>query len=274
MLKLLVTLFFITTLNAGVGISLADNYQKNSGLQWDWAMDSLEYFSFNQDDKVLDVGSGDGKITALIANTVSSGSVVGLDISESMVERANGQFNLNNLEFIQGSATSIPYQNQFDKVVSFCTLHWVLDQLKALVTMRDALVENGVLLIVTPGKANNNLATLAESVAKSEKWSPYFSDFKQERVYFTLEEYRQLLQEANLTTLSLKESLNITLYKDKEALINWIKPLVNFADHLTPDQKSLFIEDIADQMILNDPPLPDGSLPVKHLKIEAIATKG
>ena len=60
------------------------------------------------------------------------------------------------------------------------TLHWVLDQETALKLMRGSLKDNGTLLILTYGKAPNNLATLSEKIARS-----FFPAFKQERVYFT-----------------------------------------------------------------------------------------
>ncbi|MBA3723195.1 MAG: methyltransferase domain-containing protein [Parachlamydiaceae bacterium] len=276
MLRTLFTLLFCCfqiTITAGQGISLAADYQKNSGLQWDWAIESLKRFEFNPNDKVLDVGCGDGKITALIAYQVSQGIAVGMDISEKMIKQASLISKNENLIFFQGNANNIPFRGQFDKVVSFCTLHWVLDQKHAINSMKECLKQNGAMLLVLPGKAPNNLATLSEKIANSKKWSEYFPVFKQERVYFTSSEYIELLKEAKLDIQSIVETESITVYKSKKALIDWIKPLVNFIDHLKPDLQANFIEEVADQMILNDPPYSDGSIPIRHIKIEVVAVK-
>jgi len=134
------------------------------------------------------VGCGDGKITALIASQVPQGIVVGMDISEKMIKQTSLILKPENLIFFKGDALSIPFKEQFDKVVSFCTLHWVLNQKQALNAMKDSLKQDGIMLLVLPGKSSNNLANLSEKIARSEKWSKYFPDFKQERNYFTLSE--------------------------------------------------------------------------------------
>ncbi|MES2345148.1 MAG: class I SAM-dependent methyltransferase [Chlamydiota bacterium] len=131
-------LLIINLSGASQGISLVNDYQENSSLQWNWAMESLKKFPFNENDKVLDVGCGDGKITALIAKQVTHGIVIGFDISEKMLAHASANFSSDNLLFVQGNATSIPFKKQFDKLVSFCTLHWVLKQEQALQSFRSS----------------------------------------------------------------------------------------------------------------------------------------
>ncbi len=134
---LALSICFQVNLIANPGITLVQDYQKNSGLQWEWATESLRNFVFAPEDKVLDVGCGDGKITALIAHQLSSGLVMGMDISEKMIAHASQHCQGENLTFFQGNAIDIPYREEFDKVISFCTLHWVLDQERALVSMNN-----------------------------------------------------------------------------------------------------------------------------------------
>lgn len=255
------------------GIILADDYKKNSGLQWEWAMESLEKFPIQHTDNILDVGCGDGKITALIAENTSEGSVVGIDISENMISKAASQFKNNNLHFLQADATALPFKEQFDKIVSFCTLHWVVKQEQAIKSMKHSLKKGGVMLIVTPGKAANNIAALSEKIAHSEKWSAYFPAFKQERVYYTPEEYVVLLNKENLQIQSMVIKESVTIYKDKEALVDWLKPLINFIDVLPSELKPVFIEEIANQMLLNDPPFADGTIGIRHVKMEFVVVK-
>lgn len=270
---LLGAIFYLAPLVSNQGISLADDYKNNSGLQWEWAITSLKDFPFSLNDKVLDVGCGDGKITALIAKQIPNGIIIGLDISEKMVKQASSFFQAGNLIFLQGNASAIPFKQQFDKLVSFCTLHWVLNQEQALESMKECLKPGGIMLLVLPAKSPNNLATISEKIACSEKWISYFPIFKQERIYYTLKEYTALLEKADLTILSIKETKSVTNYKDLSALKAWIKPLINFIDHLSPELQELFIEDVATQMLQNDPPLSDGSIDINHVKIEVVAMK-
>ncbi len=264
--------FCVNSLSAGQGISLVSDYQKNSSLQWNWAMESLKKFPFNENDKVLDVGCGDGKITALIAEHVTHGIVIGLDISEKMLAHASANFSSDNLLFVQGNATSIPFKQQFDKLISFCTLHWVLEQKQALQSFKDSLKPGGALLLILPGKAPSNLGSVSKKIACSEKWSSYFPHFKQKRVYYTKEEYLVLLEKVQFEVQSLEVSETITKYADKEALTAYIKPLVNFIDHLSPNLQEDFINDIVERQILeSNLTFPDGSIGLQTIKIEVIA---
>ena len=72
-------------LTGGEGINQVHEYQKNSDLQWQWAMEGLASFPFSENEKVLDLGCGNGKVTAYIAEKAPLGIVVGLDISEPML---------------------------------------------------------------------------------------------------------------------------------------------------------------------------------------------
>lgn len=272
LLGLFIAAWIPSFLQGGVGIELAEDYRKNSALQWEWALDSLSRFDFHEEDQVLDVGCGDGKITALISSKVPRGLVVGLDISKQMIKKASSLFNEDNLAFIHGDAIDIPFKNHFDKVVSFLALHWVLDQNQALLSMKEALKEKGKMLLVIPGKAENNLASLSEKLVQSEKWVKFFPFFNKQRVHFTVDEYKELLSLAGLEIQSIKESESWTVFKDKEDLLAWIKPIVNFIDHLEAENQEQFIEDIASEMLLNNPP-KNGMISIKHIKIEVIAQK-
>ena len=48
----------------------AKNYHCNSSIQESAAMEILQYIQFQGFEKVLDIGCGDGKITAIIARNV------------------------------------------------------------------------------------------------------------------------------------------------------------------------------------------------------------
>lgn len=265
----------LTSLNAEQGISLADEYRKNSLFQWGWAMESLKKFPLNKNDKVLDVGCGDGKITAFIASQVHEGVVVGLDISEKMLFHATKNFLSDNLIFLHGDAKAIPFKQQFDKVVSFCTLNWVPEQKQALQCLKDSLKAGGFLLLVVHGKLPGNLGGFTEEMVRSEKWAPYFPNFKSNRVNYTPEEYLSLLNEVGIQIQSFEASETIITYQDKSALISLVRPLMTFIDHLPPELQEEFIEEFVTKQIIEGHLIcnPDGTISKRNIKIEVIAFK-
>ena len=69
---------------------------------------------------VLDIASGEGYGSNLLANTAKS--VTGVDISESVIEFAKKKYTRNNLSFKVGSTSNIPLENDsVDLLVSFET---------------------------------------------------------------------------------------------------------------------------------------------------------
>ena len=73
----------------------------------------------------------------------------------------------NNLLFVQGDAKSIPFKQQFDKIVCFYTLNWVIEQEQALQCFKDALKPGGSMLLILPGKSPSNLGPIVEKIVSS-----------------------------------------------------------------------------------------------------------
>ena len=70
----------------------ASEYNRQSSLQAALAEEQLGRLTLEGAERVLDVGCGDGKITAEIAARVPRGSVLGVDPSQNMIAFATRQF--------------------------------------------------------------------------------------------------------------------------------------------------------------------------------------
>ncbi|HEX2623263.1 MAG TPA: methyltransferase domain-containing protein, partial [Phototrophicaceae bacterium] len=64
------------------------DYAKNSGAQLGWARELITKLNLKGDEALLDVGCGDGKITAELARAVPDGFVLGVDSSPDFVAYA------------------------------------------------------------------------------------------------------------------------------------------------------------------------------------------
>ncbi len=143
--------------------------------------------------RILDVGCGDGKITAEIATRFPTGLVVGVDPSRGMINFARNHFapaTRPNLRFEIADARSLPFQNEFDLVVSFNALHWIPEQNAALTSIHFALVSAGraQLRLVVAG-TRPSLEHIVEETRQGPKWSDYFRDFHDAYLRLTSEEY-------------------------------------------------------------------------------------
>ena len=128
----------------------ASDYSRQSGLQQTMAKEQLARLTLDGGEQILDVGCGDGKITAEIAARVPRGSVLGVDPSRDMIAFASSRFSppaQTNIRFEVADARRLPYRDEFDLVVSFNALHWVPEQGAALGSIRGALKPGGRALL-------------------------------------------------------------------------------------------------------------------------------
>src|SRR6266508_1739955 len=124
----------------------AADYYRCSSLQEAMAQEVLALLDLKESERILDVGCGDGKITAEIASRVPRGSVVGVDPSGDMIRFAQSHFapaTRSNLRFEMADARCLPFQDEFALVVSFNALHWIPEQDAALTSIHSRLISGG-----------------------------------------------------------------------------------------------------------------------------------
>lgn len=100
---------------------------------------------------VLDVASGEGYGSALLAGVARS--VTGVEIDAGSVAHAQTAYTAPNLRFLQGDALAIPAGDaSFDAVISFETLEHLADQARFLQEVRRVLRPGGLFLVSTPDR--------------------------------------------------------------------------------------------------------------------------
>ena len=67
-------------------------YAANSAVQQGWAREVIARLQLRGDEHILDVGCGDGKVTAELARAVPRGRVLGVDASPEMIAFAQQAF--------------------------------------------------------------------------------------------------------------------------------------------------------------------------------------
>lgn len=121
-----------------------ERYRQASAHQKEWGARLIAELGLRGNEDILDLGCGDGVLTASLADAVPHGSVIGIDSSEGMIEVANGQHR-HNLTFRLLDIFESGYRYEFDIVFSNATLHWIKNHSKLLTIVRRALKDGGVL---------------------------------------------------------------------------------------------------------------------------------
>ena len=119
-------------------------YADASAHQKEWGARLIAELVLQGPKRVLDLGCGDGALTAQIAALLPQGEVIGIDSSQSMLDVAN-QKQAENLRFLLMNINQLNFVDEFDVIFSNATLHWVKDHQRLLANVRRALRTDGVL---------------------------------------------------------------------------------------------------------------------------------
>jgi len=128
-------------------------HEKDSAHQQAWGERLVAELDLKGSERVLDLGCGDGRVTAQLAALVPDGEVVGIDASRGMLEVARGKTGPN-LSFRLLDIDDLDYEDASDVIFSNATLHWILDHPRFLLNMRRAFREDGVLRFNFGGEGN------------------------------------------------------------------------------------------------------------------------
>jgi trans-aconitate 2-methyltransferase len=174
-------------------------YVKRSGLQEAMAAEVLALLHLRGNERVLDIGCGDGRVTAEIASLVPSGSVVGVDASNDMITFAAARAARPNLHFQVASAANLPFHNEFDLIVSFNALHWLPDPDPPFRCIHTAMKPTAhAQLRLVPDGERKSLETVLEETRKSPRWANYFQQFTNPYLHVTPEQYAAAAERNNL----------------------------------------------------------------------------
>ncbi len=101
---------------------------------------------------VLDIASGEGYGSAMLAE--GARSVIGVDVSHEAVAHAASNYSgIDNLKYVQGSASAIPLaDDSVDVVVSFETIEHLLEQEEMMGEIRRVLRSGGIMVMSSPNK--------------------------------------------------------------------------------------------------------------------------
>jgi trans-aconitate 2-methyltransferase len=220
-------------------------YRRVSDLQ-QWLADrALEGLSFDGVDSLLDVGCGDGRITAEIARQIPQADVVGLDPSPRMISIAPAG---GKLSFEVGDVRTMAYRNQFDAAVSFNALHWVVDQQLALSRITAALRPPGwAFLVFVCAGARPSLETVAMRVVRSTSWQRYFQDFEAPFVHPEVEVWTDLAESCGLRVLDTRVDDLAWDFESRDRFSRWCSVgFGSWTDRLPPGDADGFVSDVVD----------------------------
>jgi trans-aconitate methyltransferase len=251
----------------------AQQYHKSSAEQQKWAQELLLKLKLKGTERVLDIGCGDGKITAEIARSLPNGSVLGIDSSEEMVLFARKNFNVRefpNLAFEIIDVRNLSFNAEFDVVFSNACLHWVVDHLPVLEGINRSLKPGGKALLQMGGKGNAaEIFEVLQSMLATDKWGKYFINFSFPYGFYGLEEYKSWLKQVNLKVKRVELIPKDMIHRGKKGLSGWVRTTWLPYIQKTPEKlREEFINELTDRYIKSHPLDKDGFVHIKMMRLE------
>jgi trans-aconitate 2-methyltransferase len=230
----------------------ASGYSGIAQLQERMAAEALGLLKLTGTERVLDVGCGNGKVSAQIATRVNRGSVVGIDPSSEMIAFASSQFpsaTHTNLQFEVGDARRLPFRDEFDLVVSFNALHWIPDQDAALSSIHRAMKPDSVAqLRLVPAGTRKSLENVIEETRCSSRWKSFFNDFQDPYLHWTPEQYAAAAERNHFHIRGVRTEDQAWDFKSREAFVAFgMVTFVEWTKRLPEEQKLAFVTDVLDR---------------------------
>ena len=227
-------------------------YAQNSSVQLSHAERLLSNLSLQGDEKILDLGCGDGKITAILSKMVPQGLVVGLDPSVSMLikaEEVRKETCAPNLFFYEGFAEDFLLDENFDHIIAIHVMHWIKEQEKALKNVYAHLKPNGyVHFILAPSKEGLPFHRALQKTLSV--WSENFRNFLNPQQVFDMETYRKLMVEAGFHIEAIHYVYHESTHANKEKLKAWVKQWQPHRKHLSIDKQDIFLDELINNYLM------------------------
>jgi trans-aconitate 2-methyltransferase len=226
-------------------------YRKASTHQKEWGNKIIAELELEGNERILDLGCGDGTLTRELADRVPEGYVLGIDSSKGMIDAAK-ELEEKNLKFQLCSIADISFKNEFDLIFSNATLHWVPDHQKLLNDCRKALHARGVIRFNFAGDGNcSTFFQVVKQVMGLDEFRNDFSTFRWPWYMPTIDEYRKQVEGSNYSEINVWEENADRFFQNQEEMIAWIDQpsLVSFMKCLDDGKKQHFRQQVIDSML-------------------------
>ena len=262
----------------------AAQYDDQHSFVWKYGEDVLKLLAPQAGERVLDLGSGTGHLTAGIA--AAGADVVGLDASPEMVAQARA--NHPTLQFVLGDAADFAFPPLalspkatrggessvagFDAVFSNATLHWVTRAADAAACIARALKPGGRLVAELGGKGN--IAAIVEAIAAARADGGFPSRPAEGIWYFpSVGEYAALLEQHGLSvTFAHLFDRPTPLEGGERGLHDWIRMFaIRLLEDLPADRQPDVIRGVED--LLRATRFKDGTWVADYRRLRIVAVR-
>lgn len=253
----------------------AADYARHSRGQFGWAMSIIDRLNLRGNEAVLDVGCGDGKVSAEIAERVPSGSVLAIDNSPAMIELARHIWGSRapRLTFAQCDAQKLEVPGTFDLAFSNAAIHWMPDHHAVIAGLARVIRPGGRIFLSMGGRGTSSLvhAALAR-LSEAGSWATFLAGAASPHHFRGPEDFEPQLDRAGFQLTRIELVHKPMRHADRTALTGWLRTTwMTYTERCPPDRREAFLSELTDRITPGLTVADDGALlmPMINLEIEA-----
>jgi len=227
---------------------------------------------------VLDIGCGDGKVTAEISRFVEAGRVLGIDSSKEMLTLAAstyGPTSRPNLSFQFMDARELVFHEEFDLVFSNAALHWVIDHRPVLAGIYASLKKGGRMVVQMGGEGNaGEVLSALDNLIAQEMWQQFFHDFPFPYGFYGPDEYGPWLRQAGFVVEKIELIPKEMVHESVDQFKGWIRTTwLPYLNRIPGNKRELFVDQLTQEYRSATGQLANDAVHTKMIRLEFAAQK-
>lgn len=235
-------------------------YHRLSGPQVSWGKKVLARLRLRGDETLLDAGCGSGRLTAELLDALPHGRVVGIDLSENMLNFAREHLApfKQRLRWVVCDLLHLPFERAFAGIVSTAAFHWVLDHHQLFVNLRRALIPGGWLEAQCGGGPNvMRVRARANALAELPEYARFFVEFREPWLFENAEEAAEKLERAGFVEVETCVEAAPTVLDSASEYHEFVRNII-LRRHLeripSPELRHAFMAQLTAMASADDPP--------------------
>ena len=190
--------------------------------------------------QVIDLGCGTGELTSKLADHLPESTVLGIDSSREMLERAAQQATAR-VRFERQDIAQVA--RRWDLVFSNAAIQWVDDHGSLVPRLLSMVAPGGQLVVQLPSNHEHVTHTLVLDLAAEEPFRTALGGWNRPFPVLGIGSYAQLLHDHGATDMTVLEKVYPHVLPDADAIVEWTSgtTLVPYLERLPEGLREQFV---------------------------------
>ena len=202
--------------------------------------------------RIVDLGCGTGRLTAVLHERLHARETIGLDRSPRMLDEARANARAAGLRFGEADIDAFPADgDRFDLIFSNAALQWVEHHERLFARLCAALRPGGQIAVQMPAMHDDPSHTIAAELIAIEPYRSASGGWERSQPVLAPEEYARLLYALGFPDPAVRLIVYPHLLAAAGEVVEWMKGtlLAEYSRHLPPDLLDAFVDDYRQRVL-------------------------